>query len=139
MSSMRIVMLRELRAYFNSPIAYVFLLTFVGASLFTFFNVGGFFSRGVADVRGLFACVVQAFGGLDVVINNACVALRQDVTSYSPDNKYREIRARLTGSSPTTSTRMMLVTVPWTRPGPLSRGMSGSALLRTSSNEGSGA
>lgn len=57
MSSLRIVMLRELRAYFNSPIAYVFLLTFVGASLFTFFNVGGFFSRGLADVRGLFSAI----------------------------------------------------------------------------------
>jgi ABC-2 type transport system permease protein len=57
MNSLRIVMLRELRAYFNSPIAYVFLLTFVGACLFTFFNLGAFFSRGVADVRGLFAAI----------------------------------------------------------------------------------
>jgi ABC-2 type transport system permease protein len=45
---------RELRAYFNSPIAYVFLSVFAGAALFTFFNVQDFFSRGVADLRGLF-------------------------------------------------------------------------------------
>lgn len=45
---------RELRAYFNSPIAYVFLLAFVGAASFTFFNLATFFARGVADLRGLF-------------------------------------------------------------------------------------
>lgn len=45
---------RELGAYFHSPIAYVFLLAFAGTALVTFFNVGGFFSRGVADLRGLF-------------------------------------------------------------------------------------
>ncbi|HEY6866129.1 MAG TPA: ABC transporter permease [Candidatus Eisenbacteria bacterium] len=45
---------RELRAYFNSAIAYVFLTVFAGAALFTFFNVGAFFARGVADLRGLF-------------------------------------------------------------------------------------
>ena len=35
MSRVRAVMGRELRAYFNSPIAYVFLLVFSGAALFT--------------------------------------------------------------------------------------------------------
>jgi gliding motility-associated transport system permease protein/gliding motility-associatede transport system auxiliary component len=54
MRRIRTVAVRELRAYFNSPIAYVFLLVFVGTALFTFFNVGGFFSRGRADLRGLF-------------------------------------------------------------------------------------
>jgi len=48
---------RELRAYFNSPIAYVFLLVFAGAALFTFFNINAFFSRGRADLRGLFDAV----------------------------------------------------------------------------------
>jgi ABC-2 type transport system permease protein len=46
---------RELRAYFDSPIAYVFLTAFAGAALFTFFNIESFFARGVADLRGLFA------------------------------------------------------------------------------------
>ena len=57
MSRIRTVALRELRAYFNSPIAYVFLMVFVGTALFTFFNVGGFFSRGRADLRGLFESI----------------------------------------------------------------------------------
>jgi ABC-2 type transport system permease protein len=48
---------RELAAYFNSPIAYVFLLAFAGASAFTFFNIHGFFARGQADLRGLFESI----------------------------------------------------------------------------------
>lgn len=48
---------RELRAYFNSPIAYVFLLVFVGTALFTFFNLNAFFSHGRADLRGLFDAI----------------------------------------------------------------------------------
>lgn len=57
MSRIRSVALRELRSYFNSPIAYVFLLAFAGVALFTFFNVQAFFSRGQADLRGLFEAV----------------------------------------------------------------------------------
>ena len=52
-----VIAARELRAYFHSPIAYVFLLAFAGAALFNFFNLQGFFSRGVADLRGLFDTV----------------------------------------------------------------------------------
>jgi ABC-2 type transport system permease protein len=51
----RAVFGRELRAYFDSPIAYVFITAFAGAALFTFFNIESFFARGVADLRGLFA------------------------------------------------------------------------------------
>jgi ABC-2 type transport system permease protein len=54
---LRTVALRELRSYFNSPIAYVFLLVFLGAALFTFFNLEAFFSRGRADLRGLFEAI----------------------------------------------------------------------------------
>jgi ABC-2 type transport system permease protein len=54
LSRTRAVLARELRAYFDSPIAYVFLTAFAGAALFTFFNVEAFFARGVADLRGLF-------------------------------------------------------------------------------------
>jgi ABC-2 type transport system permease protein len=57
MNRIRALTGRELRAYFNSPIAYVFLLVFVGTALFTFFNNSAFFSRGRADLRGLFAAV----------------------------------------------------------------------------------
>ena len=54
MNRIRTVAMREMRAYFNSPIAYVFLLVFMCIALFTFFNVQSFFSRGRADLRGLF-------------------------------------------------------------------------------------
>lgn len=57
MNKIRSVAERELRAYFNSPIAYVFLLVFVGTALFTFFNIQAFFSRGQADLRGLFGAI----------------------------------------------------------------------------------
>lgn len=57
MNRVRAVAARELRAYFNSPIAYVFLFVFAGAALFTFFNLNAFFSRGRADLRALFDAV----------------------------------------------------------------------------------
>lgn len=57
MTHMRSIALREWRAYFNSPIAYVFLLAFAGAAIFTFFNINGFFARGKADLRGLFEAI----------------------------------------------------------------------------------
>ena len=57
MNKIRAVALRELRAYFNSPIAYVFLLVFAGTALFTFFNIEAFFARGQADLRGLFESI----------------------------------------------------------------------------------
>ena len=54
MTRIRSIAERELSAYFHSPIAYVFLLAFAGAAIFTFFNINAFFSRGQADLRGLF-------------------------------------------------------------------------------------
>jgi ABC-2 type transport system permease protein len=57
MSTLRVVAGRELRSYFNSPIAYVFLFAFAGAALFTFFNVNAFFARGQSDMRALFESV----------------------------------------------------------------------------------
>jgi ABC-2 type transport system permease protein len=45
---------KELRTYFLSPIALIFIATFLLASLFSFFWVEGFFARNVADVRPLF-------------------------------------------------------------------------------------
>jgi ABC-2 type transport system permease protein len=57
MNRVRTVALRELRSYFNSPIAYVFLLVFAGTALFTFFNVNAFFVRGQADMRALFESI----------------------------------------------------------------------------------
>ena len=57
MNKMRSLAMREFRSFFNSPIAYVFLMAFVGAALFTFFNVNTFFARGQADLRGLFQAI----------------------------------------------------------------------------------
>jgi ABC-2 type transport system permease protein len=54
MNRVRAVAQRELRSYFNSAIAYMFLIVFVLAALFAFFNVQPFFARGRADLRGLF-------------------------------------------------------------------------------------
>ncbi len=57
MNRIRSIAMRELRSYFHSPIAYVFLLVFAGAALFTFFNVKAFFARGQADLRPLFEAI----------------------------------------------------------------------------------
>ena len=45
---------KELRAWFLSPIAHIFLGSFLLVALFCFFWVEGFFARNVADVRPLF-------------------------------------------------------------------------------------
>jgi ABC-2 type transport system permease protein len=45
---------KELRAYFGSPLALIFIGVFLAASLFIFFWVETFFVRNVAEVRPLF-------------------------------------------------------------------------------------
>ena len=45
---------KELRGYFNSAVALIFLATFLAVVLFTFFWVGKFFARDIADVRPMF-------------------------------------------------------------------------------------
>lgn len=45
---------KELRLYFGSPMALIFVGVFLALLLFVFFWVDSFFSRGVADVRALF-------------------------------------------------------------------------------------
>ncbi len=45
---------KELGGYFGSPMALMFVGVFLVATLFTFFWVDTFFSRGIADVRPLF-------------------------------------------------------------------------------------
>jgi len=46
---------KELRAYFLSPIALIFVGTFLFVTLFAFFWVEQFFARNIADVRPLFS------------------------------------------------------------------------------------
>ncbi|MGC9467983.1 MAG: Gldg family protein [Anaerolineae bacterium] len=45
---------KELRGYFSSPMALIFVGSFLAAVLFSFFWVDTFFARGIADVRPLF-------------------------------------------------------------------------------------
>jgi ABC-2 type transport system permease protein len=45
---------KELRGYFGSPMAIIFIGAFLVATLFSFFWVDTFFARGIADVRPLF-------------------------------------------------------------------------------------
>jgi len=45
---------KELDSYFGSPMALIFLGTFLAVTLFTFFWVDTFFARGIADIRPLF-------------------------------------------------------------------------------------
>jgi ABC-2 type transport system permease protein len=54
MRNVSIIAGRELRGYFGTPLAYVFLIIFVGLTgAFTFY-VGNFFERGQADLRPFF-------------------------------------------------------------------------------------
>jgi len=50
----RTVMKKELRGYFNSAIAVIFLAVFLAVVLLTFFGVEKFLARGLADLRPLF-------------------------------------------------------------------------------------
>ena len=45
---------KEIRLFFASPVAWLFLTAFAGTSLFIFFWVESFFARNIADVRPLF-------------------------------------------------------------------------------------
>ncbi len=54
MSKVAVIFKRELRSYFATPLAYVFIVIFlVLAAVFTF-QVGGFFERGQADLQPFF-------------------------------------------------------------------------------------
>lgn len=46
---------KELEGYFGSLLALIFLGVFLGSVIFIFFNVEGFFARGLADVRPMFS------------------------------------------------------------------------------------
>jgi ABC-2 type transport system permease protein len=45
---------KELRGYFNSAVAVIFLAAFLGVTFYTFFWREKFFARGIADLRPLF-------------------------------------------------------------------------------------
>ena len=50
----RAVARREIRSFFASPVAWLFLGAFAAVSLFIFFWVESFFARNIADIRPLF-------------------------------------------------------------------------------------
>ena len=54
MKQMLSIARKELNSTFGSPMALIFLGAFLGATLFAFFWVDAFFSRGIADVRPMF-------------------------------------------------------------------------------------
>ena len=54
MSLVGVVARKELRAYFQSPVALIFLGVFLIATFFSFFSYSGFFARNLADARPLF-------------------------------------------------------------------------------------
>lgn len=45
---------KELKSFFSSSIAYIFIFCFLAVSLFSFFWVEGFFARNIADIKPLF-------------------------------------------------------------------------------------
>lgn len=54
MSKIFTLMKKELWGYFATPTALIFLTTYLGISLFSFFWLGQFFTRNIADLRPLF-------------------------------------------------------------------------------------
>ena len=53
-SVVRRVAQKEVRLFFASPVAWLFLTSFAAVTLFVFFWVESFFSRNIADIRPLF-------------------------------------------------------------------------------------
>ena len=49
------IAVKELKLFFGSPMALIFVGVFLALTLFVFFQVDSFFARGIADVRALFA------------------------------------------------------------------------------------
>lgn len=66
------VIKKELRAYFNSAIAVIFLAAFLLAALVMFFWVEKFFARGLADLRPLFEWMPRL-----LIILVSALAMRQ--------------------------------------------------------------
>jgi ABC-2 type transport system permease protein len=63
---------KELRGYFNSAVAVIFLAAFLGVTLYTFFWHEKFFARGLADLRPLFEWMPKL-----LIILVSALAMRQ--------------------------------------------------------------
>jgi len=55
MNQLKTVLNKELRSYFLSPVALIFLGIFLVINLFVFFTYSTFFARNIADIRPLFS------------------------------------------------------------------------------------
>ena len=53
-SNTKAILKRELRSYFDSPVAYVFLVVFLGLTAFLTFSVSRYYENGQADLRTFF-------------------------------------------------------------------------------------
>jgi len=54
MSQLGTLFRRELRGYFATPLAYVFIVIFLVLASVFMFQMGGFFERGQADLQSFF-------------------------------------------------------------------------------------
>ena len=54
MNAIKVIAMRELRAYFSTPLAYVFLVIYLVLMGFFTFGIGGFYDRGQADLEPFF-------------------------------------------------------------------------------------
>ncbi len=54
MKPLKTILVKELRSYFLSPVALIFLGIFLVVNLFVFFTYATFFARNIADVRPMF-------------------------------------------------------------------------------------
>ena len=61
MKNIATIALRELKGYFSTPIAYVFIVIFVMLSGVFTFHIGGFFTRGSADLQAFFVYLPWLF------------------------------------------------------------------------------
>ena len=57
MSAVGIVARKELRTFFQSSVALIFIGLFLVAVLYSFFGYAAFFARRIADARPLFECL----------------------------------------------------------------------------------
>ena len=61
MSGIAVIFRRELKGYFDTPIAYIFIAVLLGLSSFFFFFFTPFFAIGQADMRGFFGLLPFSF------------------------------------------------------------------------------
>ncbi|HKJ94833.1 MAG TPA: Gldg family protein, partial [Gammaproteobacteria bacterium] len=97
MSEVWHIIRRETAAFFSSPVAYLFIGTFLAVNLFVFFWADAFFARNIADVRPLFEWMPVL-----LVFLVAALTMR----SWSEERRSGTLELLLT--SPVSSARLVL-------------------------------